>query len=104
MEGLESIGNIVIVESKFEEISRFWNQKRVGNGLGGLWEHSLDPRGIQTRLVESLRAQMSSRGGKKDCQKGAKMLPRTLVWRLLQPFWSEHVIKMVAKMGKIRKM
>ena len=94
----------MIFKAKLKKFQDFETNERFRNGLGGLWAHSLAPRGNQTRLVESWRAQMSSRGSKKDRQKGAKMPPRTLIWRLLHPFWSENVIQMVATIGKSRKM
>ena len=85
---------------KFQD---FGTKKRFRNGLGGLWEHILTPRGNQTRLVESWRAQMSPRGSKKDRQKGAKTPARTLIWKLLHPFLSENVIQMAAMRGKSKK-
>ena len=85
---------------KFED---FGSKDRLRSGLGDLWEHSLAPRGNQTRLVESWRAQMSSQGSKKDRQKGAKTPARTLIWKLLHPFLSENVIQMAAMRGKSKK-
>ena len=103
MEGLEPGGNLMIFKAKLKKFQDFETKERFRNGLGGLWEHSLAPRGNQTRLVESWRAQMSSRGSKTDRQKDVKMLPRTLIWRLLHAFWSENAIQMAATMGKNRK-
>ena len=78
---------------KFEDLGA---QRHLVNSLEGLWERSLDLRGTKTRLRESWRAQASSQGGKKDRQEGAKMHSRTLIWRLLQPFWNENVVQMAA--------
>ena len=103
MEGLEPGGNLMIFKAKLKKFQDFETKERFRNGLGGLWEHSLAPRGNQTRLVESWRAQMSSQGSKKDRQKGAKTPARTLIWKLLHPFLSENVIQMAAIRGKSKK-
>ena len=94
----------MIFKAKLKKYQDFETKERFRNGLGGLWEHSLAPRGNQTRLVESWNAQMSSRGSTEDRQKVAKVPPRTLIWRLLHPFWSENVIHMAALRRKSRKM
>ena len=94
----------MIFKSQFKKFQDFETKERFRNGLGELWEHSLAPRGNQTRLVESWSAQMSPRGSTEDRQKVAKVPPRTLIWKLLHPFWSENVIHMAATRGKSRKM
>ena len=66
---------------KFED---FGSKERLRSGLGELWEHSLAPRGTQTTLGESCRAQTSSQGGKKERQKGAKMPPREALADILE--------------------
>ena len=66
---------------KFED---FGSKDRLRSGLGDLWEHSLAPRGTQTTLGESCRAQTSSQGGKKERQKGAKMPPREALADILE--------------------
>ena len=66
---------------KFED---FGSKDRLRSGLGDLWEHSLAPRGTQTRLGESCRAQASSQGGKKERQKGTKMPPREALADILE--------------------
>ena len=104
MEGLEPGGNLMIFKAELKKFQDFETKERFRSGLGGLWEHSLAPSGNQTRLVESWNAQMSSRGSTEDRQKVAKVPPRTLIWRLLHPFWSENVIHMAATRGKNRKM
>ena len=104
MEGLEPGGKLMTFKAKLKKFQDFETNERFRNGLGGLWEHGLAPRGNQTRLVESWSAQVSSRGSTEDRQKVAKVPPRTLIWRLLHPFWSENVIHMAATRGKSRKM
>ena len=104
MEGLEPDGNLMIFKAQLKTDQDFETKGRYRDGLGGLWAHCLAPRGNQTRLVESWSAQMSSRGSTEDRQKVAKVPPRTLIWRLLHPFWSENVILMADMKGKSRKM
>ena len=76
MEGLEPDGYLMIFKLKLKNFQDFETKERFRNGLGGLWAHSLAPRGNQTRLVESWSAQMSSQGSTEDRQKVAKVPPR----------------------------
>ena len=76
MEGLEHGGDLMIFRVKLKKFQDFETNERFRNGLGGLWAHSLAPRGNQTRLVESWSAQMSSHGSTEDRQKVAKVPPR----------------------------